>query len=952
MLLSLGIFSVQSSAANTDGFVRDLILYYKNYQEKAKTDIEHTLADMYVADSAYATVWTDIMGYWSYVNNKMTIYTDIAPLGLPEDDSMAFVILGYKLNSDGSMKDELIGRLQVGLASAERYPNSYVIVTGGGTASENSDSTEAGEMAKWLIANGLSEDRIIIEDKAGTTVGNAKYTYRMLKKSYPAIKDLVMVTSDYHIPRASLIFYTQCLIEAYQSGGEYLNILTNVAYVTGSEGYESIELQAQGVASVAGVSSSGSIKLSKLSALKVINNNAETIVYALYDSGYEKDVTDTAVFDANSVSYTENGITVSGEYSSDSEETLLFSTKALEELIATAKAIDSVTYTKASCAKLAEALMIAEDALEDPEYEKVLSAAAELEAAIESLDRLINIAYKMNVSANCNQGNAYKINDGTVTTSNYWASVENGSNIASKDAEITIDLDGLYNVEGIRVYPYWKGERIYKYELYGSTDGNEWIKIGENVSDTYITDKGVTHSVDGNYSYIKLKGIETTVSGRSDINNIHIIEMQVFGEEVNNIALNKPVSSSGSDHSVSSSADATDLCINDGDRTNYWDAGLYKDEPYAIIDLEGTYVLDSINVIAYWMRTDNRYYHYDIYTSNDGESYEKVTSKTSDTPETPLGESYELNGRIASHIKIAGIYNSANTSFHINEIRAYGKLADCDDLGHCFSEYVSNNDATCTTDGTKTAKCERCDATDTVTDEGSATGHTESNEWIVIEPATYDYEGYRIMNCSVCSTIVKSETIPVLIYKGFPDVSEDAWYYTGVRYCATRNYIAGNDKGEFMPSGKLTREQFVVILARVSGAKLSEYTDSSFADVNANAWYGPSVIWANKEGYVNGVGDGTKFGVGQDMTREQLAAIFFRYATQNGVSTDKRADLSSYTDVSKISSWAKDSCAWAAEAGLLGSTDKAKLVFSPKMTVTRAQAAKIFMSYSMAADLT
>ena len=71
----------------------------------------------------------------------------------------------------------------------------------------------------------------------------------------------------------------------------------------------------------------------------------------------------------------------------------------------------------------------------------------------------------MDTEANCNDADAYKINDGVINTGNYWQSVENGQNVASADAQITIDLDGLYDVDSIVVYPYWGGQRIYKYEI-------------------------------------------------------------------------------------------------------------------------------------------------------------------------------------------------------------------------------------------------------------------------------------------------------------------------------------------------------------------------------------------------------------------------------------------------------------------------------------------------------
>ncbi|MBR5515710.1 MAG: S-layer homology domain-containing protein, partial [Clostridia bacterium] len=83
----------------------------------------------------------------------------------------------------------------------------------------------------------------------------------------------------------------------------------------------------------------------------------------------------------------------------------------------------------------------------------------------------------------------------------------------------------------------------------------------------------------------------------------------------------------------------------------------------------------------------------------------------------------------------------------------------------------------------------------------------------------------------------------------------------------------------------------------------------------------------------------------QEMTREQLATMFYRYAEKNSVNVDAKANLTEFIDASSVGSWATDACAWAIGAGLLGSTDSSKKVLSPQMTVTRAQAAKIFMSY-------
>ena len=225
------------------------------------------------------------------------------------------------------MKDELIGRLQVALDSAKKYPNAYVACTGGGTASQNPSATEADQMAAWLIDNGVDPDRVIVENKSTSTVENAQFTYKILRESYPQIDSICMITSDYHIPRGCLLYNSRLLLSAYESGDKLLDIVSNAGYVTGSQGYESILLQAQGVCQIAGVSYSWiSPELSVLESLTAENEDTCILgqepnfkVLAHYNSGYTKDVTKDATiegFDSSkegvqnvTASYTENDVT-------------------------------------------------------------------------------------------------------------------------------------------------------------------------------------------------------------------------------------------------------------------------------------------------------------------------------------------------------------------------------------------------------------------------------------------------------------------------------------------------------------------------------------------------------------------------------------------------------------------------------------------------------------------
>ena len=215
--------------------IEDMILYYGCYGEDAAGDIDGLLADLKETDIMQGELWEDIMDYWGYVHTDLVINTENLPENLPEDDSLALVILGNGLNDDGSMKEELIGRLEVGLDCAGQYPNAFVICTGGGTAKENKNVTEAGQMGDWLIEKGLEKDRLILEDRSRSTIENARFTQNILRKDYPQIDSIAIITSDYHIARASLLFETITLMMADGRQGSKLQVLSNCAWLADKE---------------------------------------------------------------------------------------------------------------------------------------------------------------------------------------------------------------------------------------------------------------------------------------------------------------------------------------------------------------------------------------------------------------------------------------------------------------------------------------------------------------------------------------------------------------------------------------------------------------------------------------------------------------------------------------------------------------------------------------------
>jgi len=174
----------------------------------------------------------EIMKYWQYIDETMQIYENVAPDGLPNLSSHAFVVLGYALNADGSLKQEAKGRCDVAYESSKKYPNAKIYLTGGGTASGNKTVTEAGQMQEYLVnVKRMDKSKIVLEDKAMTTIQNAKNTVKKLINNN--ITTITIVTSDYHIRRGSILFKGETMLEAEQLGIQPIKILENAAYKTG-----------------------------------------------------------------------------------------------------------------------------------------------------------------------------------------------------------------------------------------------------------------------------------------------------------------------------------------------------------------------------------------------------------------------------------------------------------------------------------------------------------------------------------------------------------------------------------------------------------------------------------------------------------------------------------------------------------------------------------------------
>ena len=166
------------------------------------------LAELTSLDPAMGKKWERIMDLWEA---PVTVREEL-PDGLPEDDSLCLVALGFQLNRDGTMREELVERLKVVLAASEKYPQAVIACTGGPTAAGDPTATEAGRMAEWLESQGVDASRLIVEDRSLTTAQNAIYTFDLLTSKYPRVRQIAIISSDYHIATGVLLFGAEAIL--------------------------------------------------------------------------------------------------------------------------------------------------------------------------------------------------------------------------------------------------------------------------------------------------------------------------------------------------------------------------------------------------------------------------------------------------------------------------------------------------------------------------------------------------------------------------------------------------------------------------------------------------------------------------------------------------------------------------------------------------------------------
>jgi len=192
--------------------------------------------------------------------------------------------------------------------------------------------------------------------------------------------------------------------------------------------------------------------------------------------------------------------------------------------------------------------------------------------------------------------------------------------------------------------------------------------------------------------------------------------------------------------------------------------------------------------------------------------------------------------------------------------------------------------------------------------------------------------------CNLCEKVTIIDSLRV-----FRDVKADSWYKQYVDYAYSHKFFVGKGYRQFAPNDKITRAEFVQVLASIEGIDTSDrYVKTKFIDAHYDRWYCPAVKWASDNGIVSGVGNGL-FKPYDPITREQMCVMLLNYAKFRGITLEKVEDKAAFADDSKISKWAKAAVYTCQTADIVNG--KGKNTFDPQGTGTRAEASVIFTKF-------
>ncbi len=175
----------------------------------------------------------------------------------------------------------------------------------------------------------------------------------------------------------------------------------------------------------------------------------------------------------------------------------------------------------------------------------------------------------------------------------------------------------------------------------------------------------------------------------------------------------------------------------------------------------------------------------------------------------------------------------------------------------------------------------------------------------------------------------------------FTDLKKGAWYISSVQHVYYTGLMNGMSKDTFAPNGFVSRGQLVTVLYRLAG-KPDVTAEVRFEDVKKKAYYYDAVRWAQSKGIVNGITK-TSFAPEDQISRQQLCTILYRYAATLKLKLTQRDPLTNFTDANKIAAYAKDAMSWCVAVGLVNG--KSATILDPTGNATRAEIAKILTSF-------
>lgn len=177
--------------------------------------------------------------------------------------------------------------------------------------------------------------------------------------------------------------------------------------------------------------------------------------------------------------------------------------------------------------------------------------------------------------------------------------------------------------------------------------------------------------------------------------------------------------------------------------------------------------------------------------------------------------------------------------------------------------------------------------------------------------------------------------------KFFFDVKQDDWFYSDVIFVFDKKIMTGTSDSEFSPDNTLNRAMMITIVHRIDGDSFV-YEKDIFNDVEKNSWYENAVKWGFENKIVAGTSEST-FAPMDSLTREQLCVMLYNYTKYIGAKTEF-ADISSYSDGSTVSKWAKEAVSWVVQEKII--TGKGNNILAPKDGATRAEAAAVIRRYT------